>query len=152
MEVLPAYGIVAVIVAVFLAHLVSGKFDPFAPIWMFLVGYVQIYVFQAINYHDWAVQVRGPQMVMAANIRALWALIWFMIIYHCGFPKLLSRCLPKPPSQWSSGIVCVISPLLILWGCVGAGLLLSNGGEGRSHPKGRCWLPSLSSCSSGPSC
>ncbi|WP_406700356.1 hypothetical protein V5E97_16210 [Singulisphaera sp. Ch08] len=129
-EVYPAYGTAMVIIAVFLAHFLSGKFDPFEPIWMFLVGYVQIYVFQAINYHDWAVQARGTQMVMTANVRALWALVWFMVVYHCGITKLFARRLPNPPMKWSPGIVCLMSPFLILWGCIGAGLLLRGGAIG----------------------
>ncbi|SIN91786.1 hypothetical protein SAMN05444166_1605 [Singulisphaera sp. GP187] len=134
-EVLPAYGTAALIIAVFLVHVISRKFDPFAPIWMFLVGYVQIYVFQAINYHDWAMQVRGPKMIMTANLRALWALALFLVVYHCGFPKLLSKRLPNPPTKWSTGIVCLITPFLFIWGSISAGLI-SRGGGGDVTPEG----------------
>ena len=36
-----------------------GSFDPFAPVWLFLVGYVQVYVIQAMSYHEWALDVAG---------------------------------------------------------------------------------------------
>lgn len=135
MEVLPAYGTAAVIILVFLAHLVSRRFDPFAPVWMFLVGYVQVYVFQAINYHDWAMEARGPQIVMTANLRALWALVWFMVVYHCGLSKQIAKVMPKPPTRWSVGMVCAMVPVLVAWGAVGAGLLL-RGGSGEVTPEG----------------
>lgn len=67
-----AYGTGCVIVVYFLAHAITKKFDPFAPVWLYLVGYLQVYVIQAINYHDWAVSVRGKELVAAANWRALW--------------------------------------------------------------------------------
>ena len=39
--------------------MVVRKFDPFAPVWLFLVGYVQVYIIQAVSYHEWALRVRG---------------------------------------------------------------------------------------------
>ena len=43
-EIHYAYLTAGVIVAYFLANVVTRRFDPFAPTWLFLVGYVQIYV------------------------------------------------------------------------------------------------------------
>jgi hypothetical protein len=135
LELYPAYGTLALMIAVFVAHLLSRRFDPFAPVWMFLVGYIQVYVFQAINYHEWAVRVRGVDIVMAANLRALWALAWFMIVYHCGIPKLIAARLPSPPQKWSPGMVSTMSPPLIAVGLIGAGLLLRDGSGGDVSPE-----------------
>ena len=137
MELYPVYGTAALIVAVFLAYLFSGRFDPFAPIWMFLVGYVQVYVFQAYNFHDWAVRVRGPDLVMTANVRALWALVWFMVVYHIGIAKPIAARLPKPPSNWSLGTVSILGPFFFLWGLTCTGLVLrGGGGGGEGSPEG----------------
>ncbi len=129
MELNYAYGTAAVMIIYFLIQLISGKFDPFAPIWLFFVGYLQVYVVQAISYHEWALQARGPDLVAAANQRALWALIWFLFVYHCGIGNLAAMILPKPPMAWSHRTVATISPVLIVWGLVCAGLLLRSGAE-----------------------
>jgi len=126
LELYPAYGTTAILIGTFVVYVASRKFDPFAPIWMFFVGYTQIYVFQAINYHEWAVRVRGTDMVMTANFRACWALIWFLVAYHSGIPKLVAARLPAPPVQWSPAIISAISPPLTLWGLLSAGLLLRS--------------------------
>ena len=60
-ELYYVYGTAGVILTYFLAQVTTRKFDPFAPTWLFLVGYVQIYIIQAISYHDWAVSVRGAR-------------------------------------------------------------------------------------------
>ena len=65
-------------------QVVTRRFDPFAPIWLFLVGYFQVYVVQAISYHEWAVNVRGEELVALGELRALWALVWFLVVYHSG--------------------------------------------------------------------
>ena len=83
-EITYAYGTAAVIIGYFLAQVASRRFDPFAPTWLFLVGYLQIYVVQAITYHAWAVSVRGKDLVASADWRALWAVVWFLIVYHVG--------------------------------------------------------------------
>ena len=54
----------------FLYHVLTGRFDPFATVWLFLVGYVQVYVIQALSYHEWAIGIRGKEVVAAANFRA----------------------------------------------------------------------------------
>ncbi|WP_422930976.1 hypothetical protein [Singulisphaera sp. PoT] len=126
MELNYVYGTAAVMVIYFLIQLISKKFDPFAPVWLFFVGYVQVYVVQALSYHDWALGVRGPDVVLAANQRAFWALIWFLFVYHCGVGNLLSKLLPKPPTGWSSKTIGAISPVLIIWGLICSGIMLRN--------------------------
>ena len=113
----------------FFIQVASRKFDPFAPVWLFLVGYVQIYVVQALSYHDWAVDVRGTELVSAANFRAFWALVWFLVVYHLGIGPRLASCLPLPPGGWSPTTVALTSPLLIMWGLLCAGATLRAGSQ-----------------------
>jgi hypothetical protein len=131
-EIHYAYLTAGVIVAYFLANVVTRRFDPFAPTWLFLVGYVQIYVIQAIHYHDWGVEVRGKELVAAADWRALWALLWFLLVYHVGPGRRLSAMLPRPPRAWSPGVVASLAPPLVLWGLVCAGIAIRS----ESHPAG----------------
>jgi hypothetical protein len=119
-----AYITAGVIVAYFAAHVVARRFDPFAPTWLFFVGYTQIYVIQAIRYHDWGVSVRGRDLVAAADWRALWALLWFLLVYHLCPGRTISRILPRPPRNWSSGLVAVVSPFLVLWGLFCAAVVI----------------------------
>jgi hypothetical protein len=116
------------LVAIYLAaHVCAGKFDPFAPSWLFLVGYVHVYVIQAVSYHDWAVGIRGKDLVDAAGLRAFWALLLFLVVYHLPIGRRLSACLPRPPAGWSPALVGAISPPLIVWGLLCAGILLGDG-------------------------
>jgi hypothetical protein len=126
-ELIFAYGTAAVIVAYFLAQVLSGRFDPFAPTWLSLVGYTQIYVIQAISYHDWAVGVRGKELVAAANWRALWALLWFLFVYHLGPGRKLAPALPRPPRAWSPTLVAMLVPPLAVWGLYCSNVLLRSG-------------------------
>lgn len=121
------YLTAGLILAYGIAHVVTGRFDPFAPIWLFLVGYVQIYVIQAISYHEWAISARGQPLVAAANWRALWALAWFLLVYHLGPGRLIPPMLPRPPRGWSPTFVVIAAPLLILWGLFCAGVTLRSG-------------------------
>jgi hypothetical protein len=124
-----AYLTAGVIVAYFVAHVVTRRFDPFAPTWLFLVGFAQVYVVQAIRYHDWAVSVRGKDLVAAADWRALWALLWFLLVYHLCPGRAIARILPRPPRRWSSGLVAVLAPLLVLWGLFSAASVIRAGDE-----------------------
>lgn len=117
----------------FLAQVIGRKFDPFAPIWLFLVGYIQPYIIQAISYHDWAIGVRGKELVAAANFRALWALVWFLAVYQLGIGRKLASLLPRPPQNWSATKVALISPPLILWGLFCADMLTRGGGDDVVH-------------------
>jgi hypothetical protein len=121
------YMILASTVGLFVVQVASRRFDPFAPIWLFLVGYTQLYIIQAISYHDWAIQVRGQELVTRANARALWALLWFLAVYYCGAGRVLSELLPAPPAGWSVAPVAVVSPILVAWGLLCAGLVLRAG-------------------------
>jgi hypothetical protein len=128
MELNYVYATASVMVGYFALQVLCRRFDPFAPIWLFLVGYVQVYVVQPISYHEWAVRVRGVELVTAANARALWALLLMLAVYHCGLGRLLSALLPKPPRMWSVGPVSFLSPLLLVWGLICAGMMLRAGG------------------------
>ncbi|APW61669.1 hypothetical protein [Paludisphaera borealis] len=120
----------ALIAAYFLASVVSRRFDPFAPVWLFLVGYIQVYVLQAYSYREWAISVRGVDLVTTANQRALWALAWFLAVYHLGGGRLVARRLPTPPRKWSNLAVGLLSPVLIVWGLYCTGILGGGSASG----------------------
>ena len=103
---------------------------PFAPVWLFLVGYVQVYVIQALSYREWALAIRGSDLVTAANFRAFWAILWFLAVYHLGVGRRLAPALPRPPRGWSPGLVAAISPPLVLWGLFCAGIMIKGGSQG----------------------
>jgi hypothetical protein len=128
-EFYAVYATGAVIALYFLANVAARKFDPFAPIWLFLVGYFQVYVIQAVSYHDWAVGVRGKELVAGANFRAFWALAWLLTVYHLGVARRLALQLPRPPKTWSPLFVTLIAPPLILWGLFCAGVLIRGGDD-----------------------
>ena len=126
-ELFPVYATAAVILSYFLVQVTTGRFDPFAPTWLFFVGYVHVYIIQPLTYHDWAVEVRGKDLVWSANFRACWSLVWFLVIYHLPLGRLIAPFLPRPPSSWSPKIVATISPPLILWGLFCAGMVVRSG-------------------------
>ena len=130
------YATAAVILVTVLLGVFRKSFDPFAPHWMFLTGYFHIYVVQALSYHDWAVRIRGIELVTAANERALWALLWFLLVYYCGPGKFLAARFPRPPGQWSAPAVTFISPWLVLWGLVCAGLVMRQGDDQPASAEG----------------
>ncbi|WP_206108049.1 hypothetical protein [Paludisphaera soli] len=121
------YATAGVMAVYFLWQVATRRFDPFAPVWLFFVGYVQIYVIQAYSYHEWAVGVRGEDVVATANSRALWALLWFLAIYHLGAARLVAARLPRPPQGWSAPTVAALCPVLIAWGLLCAGVF--GGGQ-----------------------
>jgi hypothetical protein len=123
------YATGGVILLYLVAHVASRRFDPFAPVWLFLVGYGHVYVIQALSYHGWAIEVRGKELVAAASFRAFWALLWFLAVYQLGLGRMAARLLPKPPSNWSPVPVAVLAPPLILWGLFCAGTLPGANGE-----------------------
>jgi hypothetical protein len=126
-ELYPVYATAGIIVLYFLFQVLSGKFDPFAPTWLFFVGYVHVYIIQALTYRDWGVAVRGKDLVLAANLRASWALLWFLTVYHLPVGKLIAAALPAPPRRWRPQLIATISPPLILWGLFCAGLMVRSG-------------------------
>ena len=91
------YATAAVIGLLVLSQVFRKVFDPFEPVWLFLVGYVQVYVIQALSYREYALRVRGPDLVAAANLRAFWALVFFLAVYYSGLGKRVARKLPRPP-------------------------------------------------------
>jgi hypothetical protein len=121
------YGTIGLMGSTFACHALRRRLDPFAPLWLFMVGFAQIYVVQAISYREWALRVRGIDLVTAANFRALWALACFLLLYHLPVGRLLARLLPGPPQSWSAGTVGALSPVLIAWGLICAGILLRGG-------------------------
>ena len=90
-----------VILVYFLCHVFTRAFDPFAPVWLFLLGYAQVYVIQALSYHDWALEIRGRDLVTAANLRAVWAIVWFLAVYQLG----AGRALAPGPAAASAALV-----------------------------------------------
>ena len=112
------YATALTIVCFFFHRLARKRFDPFEPIWMFLTGYVHLYVVQPLSVRDWALTIRGLEVVTAANQRAFWALLWFLLIYHLVPGKRLAGLVPRPPARWSPALVWGLSPLLIAWGLV----------------------------------
>jgi len=124
------FAVAGIILVYFLVNVIVRKFDPFAPVWLFLVGYAQVYIIQAASYHEWALRVRGQELVAAANFRALWALLWFLTVYHLGISPRLALVLPWPPRGWSTALIAGIAPLLILWGLYCAGVVMSAGLQG----------------------
>ncbi len=117
----------AVIVGLIASQVVRKSFDPFAPIWLFLAGFAQVYVVQAISYRDYALRVRGSELVTAANVRALWALLWFLLVYYSGIGKKLAARLPRAPSYWSPGLIATITPFMFVWGLICSGIALHSG-------------------------
>jgi hypothetical protein len=123
------YATAALIVAYALWQIATGRFDPFAPTWLFFVGYIQVYVVQAFTCHDWGVGLRGRALVTAANWRALWALAWFLIVYHLGPGRWIAPVMPRPPRAWSSSWISALCPLLVVWGTVCSVLTVRSGEE-----------------------
>src|SRR3954471_20728998 len=123
------YCTAAVIAATVILGVLRKSFDPFAPHWLFLTGFAQVYVVQAITDRDWAIRVRGLELVTAANARALWALLWFLLVYYAGPGRFVASLLPRPPAEWSPRLITFVSPWMVLWGLICAGLVLGGGGD-----------------------
>ena len=124
-------GLTATVIVVLIGSQVVRKtFDPFAPLWLFLAGYAQIYVVQAFSYHEYALRARGEEVATAASFRAFWALILFLAVYYSGLGKAIAAKLPRPPESWPTGVVVGLSPLLIFWGLVCSVLSLRAGTVG----------------------
>lgn len=113
------------------------RFDPFEPIWLFLVGYAGVYVIQAASVREWALSVRGFDVVTAANQRALWALAWFLLVYYLGPGRWIGSKAPAPPRGWSLPVVGVFSPVLFAWGlyCAFVVVVQSQGGDSVASPE-----------------
>ncbi len=127
MELTYVYATLTVMIVYFLIHAISRRVDPYSPVWLFLCGYLQVYVVQALSYHEWAITIRGTDVVTSANERALWALLLFLGVYHCGVPRLAAACLPTPPSRWKLNWVFVVVPPLLIWGLFCAVMVIRGG-------------------------
>ena len=92
------YGTAAVLLSTVVFGVFRKSFDPFAPLWMFLTGYFQIYVIQAISYRDCAIRARGADLVTRPTARAFWALVWFLAVYHCGIGQIPRGAVSPAPS------------------------------------------------------
>jgi hypothetical protein len=120
------YATAAIIVALVLSQVFRRSFDPFEPVWLFLTGYAHIYVLQAISCRDYALRVRGIDLVSQANLRALWALAWFLLVYYSGIGRRIAARLPRPPQTWSTSVVAVSAPPMVVWGLICSGMILSR--------------------------
>lgn len=116
------YATAAVILALIASQGFRKSFDPFAPLWLFLVAYAQVYVFQALKYREYGLRVRGEEVLATADSRALWALLLFLAVYYLAPARRLAAWAPAPPRGWSSGAVALVSPLMVVWGFYCAGL------------------------------
>ncbi len=121
-----AYALAGLIFGLAGFQILTRKFDPFAPTWLFLVGIFQEYVIQAISYHEWALRIRGEEIVAAASFRSFWAIAWMLTVYYFGPGKLLAKFLPKPPTFWSPVVINVACPFLFVWG-LACGILMARG-------------------------
>jgi hypothetical protein len=121
------YATASLMAALLAFDVLRRRFDPFAPVWLFFVGYFHVYVIQAISLHDWAIDIRGVDVVTAANCRAFWALLVYVAVYSCGVGKVVAACLPRPPSAWSAPAVGLFSPMLFLWGLYCAWVVIAQG-------------------------
>jgi hypothetical protein len=121
-----SYGTGSVILLIILISILRRGFDPFAPIWLFLISFAQVYVVQAISYRDWAIEARGAELVAEANLRSLWALALFLAVYYSRLPRWLASKLPSAPRSWSAGTVGLLSPFLVVWGILCAGITLNT--------------------------
>ena len=109
---------------------VTRRFDPFAPVWLFLVGYVQVYVIQALSYHDWAMDVRGKELVDGGEFPGV---LGRAVVPGClspGIGRRIAPALPRPPRGWSSGSGDADQPVLVLWGLYCAGVMIKGGLQG----------------------
>jgi hypothetical protein len=113
-----------------LSQVFRRRFDPFAPVWLFFVGYGQVYVIQALSYREYALRVRGPEVTALASQRALWALVLFLAVYFLAPSGWLARRLPSPPRAWSPGLVLILTPLLVVWGLFCAVQVIRGGSDG----------------------
>ncbi|MFM7132133.1 MAG: hypothetical protein ACKO0V_22525, partial [bacterium] len=117
-ELTPVYLLAGLIGSLILGSVLvfRKRFDPFAPVWLFLIGFFQVYVVQALSYHEWAVSTHGEQMVEAAGWRSLWALLVFLGVYYFGPGRWVAGQLPRSPVHWSLPVLSGVVPVMLAWG------------------------------------
>ena len=84
-DLMYVYAIGLIPAALLAFEVVTKRFDPFAPIWLFFVGYVHLYMMEALNLREWALGVRGIEIVREASFRAFLGTL-------CGFCSSTSPC------------------------------------------------------------
>ncbi len=119
------YAIFVTVSLLFVWQVLTRRFDPFSPLWLFLAGYVQVYVVQAYMLREWAIGVRGIDVVSTANFRAFWALLWYLTVYHFGPARGIAATLPTPPRAWSVPVVAGLAPVLTVFGLACAWMVMS---------------------------
>ena len=119
-----------VMLVYFLLHVFARKFDPFAPVWLFLLGYAQVYIVQAMSYHEWAVGVRGPELVTAASFRTLWGFVWFLSVYQIRNRSQVRFCASSAASEMVACVDCYCVAYSHRLGHVLRGYCYSRGNAG----------------------
>lgn len=120
------FATAAVILTLVASRVFRKDFDPFAPVWLFLTGYAHIYVLQALSFRDWALSIRGIDVVTAANARAFWALLLFLAVYYSGLGRTIARSIPRPPRTWADAPLLLITPIMVAWGLASMALVLQR--------------------------
>lgn len=130
-ELTPVYFTGALILGLIFSvvFIFKSKFDPFAPVWLFIIGFFQIYVVQAISYHEWAISVHGEQIVESANWRAFWAVLLFLVVYAFGPGRWFSSKLPRSPVHWSMPVLTAVVPVMLTWGFFCSVVMIIQGTE-----------------------
>lgn len=130
-ELTPVYCTTVLIVGLVLANVFVFKrwFDPFAPIWLFITGYFQVYVVQAFSYREWAVSIHGEELVTEANWRAFWAILLFVLVYYFGPGRWFSGKMPRSPIHWSMPVLSVVVPVMLTWGFFCSIAMIIQGGD-----------------------
>ena len=82
---------------------------------------------QALSYHEWALEIRGRDLVTTASFRALWAILWFLAVYQFGAGRFIAPVFPRPPGNWSPMVSAVLAPPLVVWGLFCAGVMIKGG-------------------------
>ena len=70
-DLMYVYAIGLIPAALLAFEVVTKRFDPFAPIWLFFVGYVHLYMLEALNLRERALGVRGIEIVREASFRGV---------------------------------------------------------------------------------
>ena len=112
----------------FLSHVFTRKFDPFAPVWLFLLGYAQVYVdsgaFLSRMGSGGPGQGSGDGGELPGTVGD--RLVPGRLPVR-GRPVRSRRALPRPPGNWSPTVAAMLSPLLVVWGLFCAGVMIKGG-------------------------
>ena len=121
-ELTYVYATAAVIVGVFAFQVLTRRFDPFAPIWLFLVGYAQVYVDPgdlATTTGRWASGASSWSPRRTSGRSGRWPGSWWSITSaRAGRSRGSCR---RRPGRGRSAPSQLLSPVLIVWGLLCAG-------------------------------